>query len=351
MHKLNFAKHAQSRIFVLDDNPANVLFLEKLLAKSGYEDVKSSTDPQQAEYIVAQYKPDLVILDLHMPGINGYEVLAKLRSRDHEGYLPILVFTADVTGEAKTKALELGATDFLTKPGDPSEITLRVRNFLEMRSLYRELENQNILLEQRVLERTQRLQEAQLEIVHRLALAGDYRDDDTGEHCRRVADLSLEIALEYGLPTPEAELIRMAAPLHDIGKVGIPDAVLRKPGRLTPQEFEEVKRHTALGASILANSRCEILQLAHDIALSHHERWDGRGYGQRLSGDDIPIAGRIVAVADVYDALTSDRPYKPAWSSDAAVEEIKLNSGTQFDPQVVAAFERVMMRGFNMKAA
>ncbi|RYG24451.1 response regulator [bacterium] len=335
------ASHVESRLLVVDDNPVNLLFLQKLLAKVGYRDVQTTTRPEDAEEMALKGRPDLAIIDLHMPGMSGYELLERLRAQKvHSGYLPVLVFTADVGGDARRRALELGATDFLTKPGDPSEITLRVHNFLEMRSLHRQLEDQNAILERKVEERTRRLREAQLEVVYRLALAGDYRDDETGDHCRRVGDISYAIALEYGVPPMEAELIRLAAPLHDIGKVGISDSILKKPARLNEHEFAEIRRHVMLGASILADSTCEILQMAHVIALTHHERWDGKGYGTGLQGEDIPLPGRIVAVADVYDALTNKRPYKEIWSEAAAIAEIERLAGSHFDPAVVAAFVR-----------
>jgi len=341
--ELTTAIDAYSRIFVLDDNQANLLFMERLLTRAGYNEVHCCSEPRQAEDICRSFNPDLVILDLHMPGMSGYEVLEKLRDKNNfPGYLPILVFTADVTGEAKHRALQLGASDFLTKPGDMSEITLRVRNFLEMHRLYCELEDQKAMLEERVAERTQNLLEAQLEIVERLALACDYRDDDTGKHCERVADMSYEIAVTLGLPKANADLIRLAAPLHDIGKVGVSDAILRKPGKLTVEEFEAAKVHTSIGARILAGSRSEVLQMAHKIALSHHERWDGSGYPAGLRGEDIPIEGRIVAIADVFDALTNKRPYKEPWPIDKAIDEIESKAWTQFDPAVVSAFLHVV---------
>ena len=343
MHNLVPADITDLSIFVLDDNPINLLLMNKLLNKAGYTKVTTSSRPETAEADIVAQCPDLIILDLNMPIMDGYEVLQRIRSNDKiRGFLPVLVFTADASGAARSKALELGASDFLTKPGDPDEIRLRVRNFLTMRYYHRQLENQNAALEQRVQERTKSLYEAQLEVVHRLALAGDYRDDDTGEHCRRVGDLCGEIALAYGLEPAHAELVRLAAPLHDIGKVGVSDLILNKPGRLTDEEMATMRRHTELGASILRNSRSEILQMAFKIALTHHERWDGNGYCARLSGDSIPIEGRIVAVADVFDALTHDRPYKQAWPVDEARAEIMRCSGTQFDPQVVAAFLKVV---------
>ncbi len=330
-----------SRIFILDDNETNLIVLEKLLKKVGYKNIECSSVPEQAEFIVESYDPDLVITDLHMPRVSGYEVLETLRNRADTSYLPILVFTADTGAEARQRALSLGATDFLTKPGDACEITLRVANFLQMRNLYRTLEEHNGELERKVLDRTQQLEDSQVEIVYRLALTAEYRDDDTGQHCKRVADMAHAIAIQYGLAPDQAHLIRLAAPLHDIGKVGIPDAILRKPGKLTLEEFQEIQHHTDLGARILADSQCEVLRMAYVIALTHHERWDGRGYGQGLAGEDIPIAGRIVAVADVFDALTSERAYKKAWSVPEAIGEIIRCSGSQFDPSVVAAFCRV----------
>ena len=331
------------RIFVLDDNPINLLLMSKLLSKAGYVNVTTSTQPENAEADVVAVEPDLIILDLNMPVVDGYEVLRRIRENDNiRGFLPVLVFTADASGVARSKALELGASDFLTKPGDPDEIRLRVRNFLLMRYYHRQLEDQNAALEERVVERTKSLYEAQLEVVYRLALAGDYRDDSTGEHCQRVGDMCGKIALAYGLEPKTAELIRLAAPLHDIGKVGISDLILNKPARLTADEMTAMRRHTELGAAILRNSKSEILQMAYKIALSHHERWDGTGYCSNLSGEAIPIAGRIVAVADVFDALTHDRPYKTTWPLSDAVAEIVRGSGSQFDPKVVEAFLKVI---------
>jgi putative two-component system response regulator len=332
-----------SRILLADDNPVNVTLLERLLAKNGYRNVTGVTSSTQAEEICLTDQPDLLILDLHMPVKDGYEVLQSLRSQGAlETYLPILVFTADVTPEARRRALSLGASDFLTKPGDALEIGLRVKNFLKMRHLYRELEHQNQILENKVQERTRSLQEAQLEIVARLALVGDYRDDETGEHCKRVAEMSFELALQIGVKPQTAELIRLAAPLHDIGKVGIPDAVIRKPARLTEEEFREIKTHTTIGASILEGSHSELLRMAYTIAISHHERWDGRGYPHGLAGEEIPLPGRIVSVADVFDALSNPRPYKEPWPLDKTLAEITNGAGTQFDPQVVEALHRVL---------
>lgn len=343
MPKLSDEELFASKILLADDNPVNVTLLERLLSKSGYTNITGVTSSLKAEELCLSDPPDLLILDLHMPVKDGYGVLEALRT--HGGvdtYLPILVFTADVTPEARRRALTLGASDFLTKPGDALEISLRVRNFLQMRYLYRQLEMHNQELEQRVAERTRSLQEAQLEIVARLALVGDYRDDETGDHCRRVAEMSYELAIRVGVPPKEAELIRLAAPLHDIGKVGIPDAVIRKPARLTDEEFREIQTHTTIGASILEGSRSDVLRMAYTIAISHHERWDGRGYPNGLAGESIPLPGRIVSVADVFDALSNPRPYKESWPVPKALEEIVRCSGTQFDPAVVAALQSVL---------
>jgi putative two-component system response regulator len=277
-----------------------------------------------------------------MPYLDGFEVMNQLRARVPLGiFLPILVLTADITPETKRKALDEGATDFLTKPFDQTEVVLRIRNLLRTRVLHLQLQDQNHLLEQKVRERTIELEETQIEILERLALAAEYRDDDTGEHTKRVGQMSAQIAQALGLSNAEVELIRRAAPLHDVGKIAIPDSILLKPGKLTPEEFELMKTHTTVGAKMLSGGRFPLLQRAEEIALTHHERWDGTGYAG-LKGESIPIAGRIVAVADVFDALTSARPYKEAWPRAKAIEEVQRQSGRQFDQSVVEAFLKVV---------
>ena len=333
----------ESRILIVDDDESNVLLLERLLELSGYIHVKSTLDPEEVLSLYESFRPDLILLDLHMPRMDGYEVMKQLQSLRRTGsYLPILVFTADVTAEAKRRALEMGASDFLTKPGNSMEISLRVRNFLETRHLHRRLEDQNASLEEIIQARTRELVMTQVEILERLAMAGEYRDDDTGEHTKRVGELSARIAREMSLSKGEISMIRRTAPLHDLGKIGIPDAILLKPDRLTYEEYEIMKTHTTIGARILGSGSSPLLRKAETIAISHHERWDGSGYPAGLSGEDIPPAGRIVAVADVFDALTHDRPYKKAWTVEEAVAEIKDQRGRQFDPAVVEAFLQVL---------
>ena len=331
-----------ARILIVDDNASNVLLLEGILQEEDYSAYLSITDSRQVLPMFLEYHPDLILLDLQMPYLNGFEVMKQLRPHiPPEAFLPILVLTADITSETKRQALAGGAMDFLTKPFDATEVTLRIRNLLQTRSLHLQLQNQNHLLEQKVRERTTELEETQNEILERLALAAEYRDDDTGEHTKRVGQMAAQIAQALCLPQVEVELIRRAALLHDVGKIGIPDSILLKPGKLSPDEFSHMKTHTTLGAKMLSGGRFPLLQRAQEIALTHHERWDGTGY-MLLQGETIPIAGRIVAVADVFDALTSARPYKEAWPPTEAIEEIQRQSGQQFDPQVVDAFLQVV---------
>ncbi|MGH2693548.1 MAG: HD domain-containing phosphohydrolase [Actinomycetota bacterium] len=335
---------ADATVLVVDDQAYNILLLEELLGHEPFKDVVTTTDPYRAIELFESTHPDIVLLDLHMPRLDGYGVMKQIVGRIPSGtYLPILVLTADITREAKQRALSLGAKDFLTKPFDPGEVLLRIKNLLETRFLHLELLDQNRILEERVAERTKDLEQAHLEILERLALAAEYRDDDTGEHTQRVGRTSCFIAQELGLPDEELELIRQAAPLHDVGKIGIPDQILLKPGRLTLAEYEIMKSHTKIGARILSGGRFPLLQIAEEIAMTHHERWDGGGYSQ-LKAEAIPIHGRIAAVADVFDALTHERPYKHAWPEDEAVDEIRHQSGAQFDPDVVRAFLTVHSR-------
>lgn len=329
------------RILIVDDERTNVLVLERLLEQAGYSDQRSTTIASDAPDIFREFRPDLVLLDLHMPELDGLELLGQLTALvPTDTYLPFIVLTADSTPEAKHCALSSGAHDFITKPFDHVEVILRIRTQLEARSLHLQLASHAELLERRVRQRTKDLEEARLETLACLARVAELRDDETGRHTVRVGEMAALLAEAVGLDADQCELIRRAAPLHDTGKIGIPDAVLLKSGALTDDEFELVKSHTTLGVQILEGARSPVLRLAQEIALTHHERWDGSGYPAGLAGEAIPLSGRIVALADVFDALTHDRPYKRAWSLEAAVAEIRRQSGRQFDPAVVEAMVR-----------
>ena len=331
-------KLSRSRILVIDDTEANLFLLEVILEDIGYRDVLSISDPAQAFDTWRAFDPDLVLLDLHMPGLSGLDVLAQLRADPRPGFIPVLMLTADASAEAKVRALSTGANDFLTKPFDRVEVQLRIANLLQIRHLHLELQEQNLHLEQKVADRTREVAAAKDEILARLAMAAEFRDDQTGEHTQRVGLTAALVAENLGLPPEEIRLIRSAAPLHDVGKIGIPDSVLLKPGPLDAREREMMRRHTEIGARLVSRSDTATLKMAEQIAATHHEHWDGEGYGSGLSGEDIPICGRIVAVTDVFDALTHERPYKEAWPVDAALDEIRSQRGKQFDPAVVDAF-------------
>ena len=330
------------RILAVDDEESNLLLLRRVLERAGYTQVVATADPTRVPAMFAEQRPDLVLLDLHMPEMDGFELMERLGAAPGDGPgVPILVLTADATHETKRRALSAGARDFITKPLDQIELLLRVRNLLKVQQLQARLAEQNASLEAEVAERTQDLEVARLEILERLALAAEYRDDATQEHAWRIGRTCALLAAELAVPDPDVELIRRGAPLHDIGKIGISDLILLKRGKLTEREFELVKSHPSIGAAILAGSQSPLLRLAQEIALTHHERWDGRGYPQGLAGDATPLAGRIVAVADVFDALTHERPYKEAWPLETAVAEILIQANRQFDPNVVEAFAKL----------
>jgi putative two-component system response regulator len=320
------------RFLIVDDDPVALTVLQRLLAVAGYHDVRATADPREALGLFDELHPDMVFVDFHMPGVNGIDLVSTLRGRTGpEDVLPMVMLTADNTAEAKHEALLAGATDFLTKPFDPTELRLRVQNLLENRSLH-------LLLEERVAARTRDLEAARHELLHSLALVAEYRDDETGQHTQRVGRTARVLAEHMGMDAHATEVIAQAAPLHDLGKIAVSDNVLRKQTPLNAEEWAHIKRHSLIGARILSASRSEVLHTGKDIACSHHERWDGKGYPAGISGDEIPLTARVVAVADVFDALTHARPYKPAWDWDRACEEIESQSGAQFDPDVVAAF-------------
>jgi putative two-component system response regulator len=330
-----------ARILIVDDEASNVEILRRILSRFGFSRVESTTDSREAAALYVRHRPDLILLDLHMPHLDGLDVMAQLNQIAEATYLPILILSADVTPEARQEALSRGAKDFVNKPFQQDEIILRIKTLLQTRQLYLQIQSQNQLLEAKVRERTKALEEAQIEIVERLAVAAEFRDDNTGQHTQRVGQLAALVARQLGLPDSQVTLIRRAAPLHDVGKIGVPDAILLKFGKLTTEEFAVVKTHTLIGARILSGGKFPLLRLAEEIAFNHHERWDGDGY-TGIPAAEIPLAGRIVAVADVFDALTQQRPYKEAWPVPQAITEIDRQRRHQFDPEVVDAFLRVI---------
>jgi putative two-component system response regulator len=327
-----------SRILIVDDQVENVLLLEQALRGAGYGNLESATDSRKVLAAFTRFEPDLVALDLRMPHLDGYALLKEFRSVVPAGtFVPVLVLTADNSRKAKQEALGLGAKDFLTKPIDVAEALLRIYNLLETRWLHVELQKYSETLEEKVRIRTEELEQAQFEILRRLALAAEFRDDCTGQHTERVGALAAELGRSIGLAAQHVDLLRMAAPLHDIGKIGIPDGILLKPGKLTDDEYIQIKKHVEIGRTILSGSRFPILNMAERIALYHHERWDGKGY-LGLKGDAIPIEARIVSLVDTFDVITNARPYKQASSVEVATDAIRKEKGAQFDPDLVDAF-------------
>jgi putative two-component system response regulator len=330
-------RHA--KILIVADNAHDLFALETILQDGGYSHIVSTTDARQTPALYRQLRPDAVVLDLHMPSVDSFSVIHQLEELLPRGsHLPLLAMSDEVCLENRRRALQAGADDFLFKPFDGPEVLLRLQNLLRMHWAHGQLRHQKQILEERVRSRTLELERAEREMLERLAIAAEYRDDDTGRHTKRVSRTAALLAGALGLPAVQIELIHQAAPLHDIGKIGIADGILLKTGPLTPEEINTMRTHTVIGAKILSGSRSPMLQLAEQIALSHHERWDGSGYPFRLQAEEIPLSGRIVAVADVFDALTTERPYKMAWSREKAVAEIERLSGSHFDPRLVSVF-------------
>jgi len=327
-------------ILIVDDVAANVEMASGLLEVAGFTNVQGTTDSHYGLVLAESDAFDLILLDMRMPALDGQEFIRRMRQRDLHRQPAIIVLTAQTDEDTRRAALSGGARDFLVKPFKFWELEQRVRNALEIQILYRQTREFNFELETRVERRTRELHDARADVIRRLATAAEFRDGETGQHVQRMSMFAHHLALKIGLSEAEAAQIRDAAPLHDVGKIGIPDAILLKPGKLDPAEWEIMKRHAEIGAEILAGSASPVLDLARTVALAHHEKWDGSGYPKGLKGEEIPIAGRIIAVCDVFDALTSERPYKPAWPVERAAAFLLENAGSHLDPMLVGVFHR-----------
>ena len=330
---------AESRILIVDDEPANVALLERLLSRAGFTEVVSTTRPQEGLSMIRENEPDLVLLDLMMPVMDGFTFMKEIRSEgDRYQSLPILILTADPAVDTKKRALSVGANDFLTKPFDPVEVVLRTNNLLKTRHLNRALENSNEQLEYLVGLRTAEVETTRVQVLEKLALAAEYRDDPSLEHTRRIGQSTAILAATMGMAAQDVDTIRKAAPLHDLGKIGVPESILLKPDTLTDDEMEKVKAHPEIGAQMLGGSQDRILELAKEIALGHHENYDGSGYPGGLKGERIPVVARMVCITDVFDALVHDRPWRKAWSVDEVALQMKSQSSVKFDPELLDCF-------------
>ena len=322
----------KSTILVVDDIADNIDVIRNILSNT--YDIKAANSGGMALKILDRFNIDLILLDIMMPHMDGYEVCQKIKDTDKLASIPIIFLTAMDSQEDEQRGFDLGAVDFISKPFSAAILKARVASQLKLANYARELENT-------VKERTKDLANSRLEIIERLALAAEFRDNDTGNHVIRVGEYCRCMAKSLGLSDHECELLAITAKLHDIGKIAISDTILLKPERLTESEFNIMKTHTEAGAKLLEGSQSELLKAARNIALSHHERWDGLGYPNHLKGEDIPLYGRIVSLCDVYDALSSVRPYKDAWSREEVEHHINELSGTQFDPSLVEHFNNL----------
>ncbi len=351
---------ATSRIMIVDDEPINFKVACKYLQNAGYQSFITTSDATRALDLLHESMPDVLLLDLIMPNMSGLEILRSVRADHHLSALPVIILTAADDRDLKRTALELGATDFLHKPVDPIDLVPRVRNALAVKSYQDHLRNYAKALESDVRRRTADLEASRLEVIHCLGRAAEFRDNETGRHIIRVGMYVGAIATALGMDEKTVALLEHAAPLHDMGKLGIPDAILLKPGRLDSDEATLMKKHTEYGRRIVASgdnddwtafarrrklepeytgrTESPVLRIAASIAATHHEKWDGTGYPLGLAGEAIPIEGRLTAVADVFDALTSRRPYKAAIPVDESLRMMESERGKHFDPRVLDAF-------------
>lgn len=321
-------KEHQYKVLIVDDEPTNLRVLKQILQE--HYRLSFAKNGEDAINFAEKDLPDLILLDVMMPGMTGFEVCSKLKSLDKTKSIPIIFVTALNDDTDETKGFEVGAVDYITKPVSPAVVRARVKTHLS-------------------LVHAEELRRTRLQIIQRLGRAAEYKDNETGMHVMRMSHYSQVIALSYGLSKAHSENILNAAPMHDIGKIGIADSIMLKPGKLTDEEFSIMKTHPQIGAEILGETDSELLCLAKVVSLTHHEKWDGTGYPNQLKGEAIPIEGRIVALADVFDALTSKRPYKEAWSVEKTMDYIRSQSGKHFDPELVIVIENELDKILSIK--
>lgn len=324
------------QIVIIDDNPKTLLLMTSLVGKLGHCRAVPFNNGGEALGWCMLHDPDMVLVDYRMPGMDGLDFIRSFRGRDQWADVPVIMITADESKDVRYRALELGATDFLAKPIDVTEFIARLRNMIALRRANRALTDRAAWLAEEVDKATRVVNERERELILRLSRAAEYRDPETGAHLTRMAAYADIIARNLDLP--DREMLVRAAPMHDLGKVGIADNILLKPERLTPEEFAQIQRHPQIGYDILRDSSSQLMQIAAEIALTHHEKYDGSGYPQGLRGTQIPLHGRVIAVADVFDALTSERPYKPAWDNPSAITYLREQAGRHFDPACIEAF-------------
>ncbi len=345
----NIPFDTDAEILVVDDEPAIHRMMQRVLGRAGYR-VASADDGEQALKKIVRRPPDLIILDLNMPNSNGFEVAEQLKSREDTCNIPVILMTGNDTVDNLVKALDMGVNDFLSKTAYPDEIRARIRSHLKIKRLNDEVQAYHDHLEKMVALRTAQLKNASLEVIWRLTAASEFRDVETGAHIQRMSHYSAAIARRMGLNDKTAEAILYGAAMHDIGKIGIPDRILLKPGKLDAREWDIMMMHAVIGADILKGSDIGVVRLGEMIARTHHEKWDGSGYPDGLAGCRIPLAARIVALADVFDALTSKRPYKDPLSVEKSNRIILEERGRHFDPAVVDSFFSIQDEIRNIKA-
>ena len=323
MYDFKNKEFKNSSVLIVDDEPSIRQLFEKAMKKAGY-DCKVTESGEQALEVMSEEYFDVVITDIDMPGMSGIELSQRILETFSSD---VIVITGKVQSYHYDEIINLGATDFVEKPCSVRELILRVNRVLRERRLKKETTNSH-----------EELKQAYIDSIHRLVMASEFKDEDTGDHIVRIGEYSRLMAQKLGWAAKEIETIYYAAPMHDVGKIGIPDKIMLKPGKLTQEEFEIIKTHTTIGARLLSRSKSGILKMAEEIALFHHEKYNGQGYPNQVSGEDIPISGRIVAIADTFDALTSKRPYKDPYPPEMALDIIRNVRGKHFDPQITDIF-------------